>query len=365
MFLNNPFTGAFGLDIGDLAIKLLQLEKQWRGFRKPSMFVVKNSRTVNLPPGYIVNGELQQPEMVRKKILQILGKDGGKFKPITSPWAVVDLPEPKTFLKLIDIESPPAQITVDDVNYHARKHLPYELEETYLDWHIVNNNNETSKFSQVLIGAAPKIIADSYTYLLHSVGLMPISLEIEAISLARAMITADKNYEGEARAILDLGATRSSIIIYDKGSIQFSTTINFSGELITMALMQELKLEYEVAEQLKINNGMTYDEKYPRYFKVVNNLTEALVNEIKIALNFYKERFANTNPITHITMCGGVSQLKNIDNFLSRKLKISAHPGHPWKNLLNPNFTEADNTNAAGMTSAIGLALRAAKSLII
>ncbi|OGH84287.1 MAG: hypothetical protein A2261_00880 [Candidatus Magasanikbacteria bacterium RIFOXYA2_FULL_44_8] len=362
MFLNNPFTDAFGLDIGDLSIKLLQLQRH-TAFRKQPMFVVKNSRSVSLPPGYIVNGELQQPEMVRKKLLQLLGKDGQQ-KPIRSTWVISDLPEPKTFLKLIEIETPPTQITGDDAIFHARRHLPYDIEETYMDWCVVNAADTRARVAQVLIGAAPKIIADSYTYLLHSVGLTPIAMEIEAIAIARAMITANKAYDGEARAILDLGATRSSLMIYDHNSIQFSTTLNFSGELVNTALIQELKLDYEQVENLKIKNGLAYDDQYPGYLKAVTGLTEGLIGEIKTAINFYKEHFSNTNPVTHITMCGGISNMKNIDNFISRKLKISAHPGHPWKNLFNPKFTETDNLNSRSMASAIGLALRAAKPIL-
>ncbi len=178
------------------------------------------------------------------------------------------------------------------------------------------------------------------------------------------MITANKAYDGEARAILDLGATRSSLMIYDHNSIQFSTTLNFSGELVNTALIQELKLDYEQVENLKIKNGLAYDDQYPGYLKAVTGLTEGLIGEIKTAINFYKEHFSNTNPVTHITMCGGISNMKNIDNFISRKLKISAHPGHPWKNLFNPKFTETDNLNSRSMASAIGLALRAAKPIL-
>lgn len=363
MFLSNPFYGAFGLDIGDLSIKLIQLKPHFR-WRQAPYFTVAETRSVNLPPGYIVDGELQQPEMVRKKILHLLGRSGGKYRPIKSPWVVADLPEPKTFLKLIEIDTPPDQVTHEDVDFHARRHLPYEIQETYLDWHVINAGSENDKSAQVLIGSVPKIIADSYTYLLSSVGLSPVALEIEAISLSRALITAEKSYAGEARILLDLGATRSSIVIYDNNSIQFSATLNFSGELLTLAIAQELKIDYEKAEALKISNGLTYDSAQPSYLKAVDGLVESLIEQIQKTIAFYQERFANPNPVTHITMCGGLARLKNIDNILSKKLNISANPGHPWKNLYNPKFTENDNFDALSMSSAIGLGLRAAKSLL-
>src|SRR3989338_3088620 len=223
MFLHDPFLGAFGLDIGDSSIKLVRLERHSPYF-SPTFYKIKDIRGIDLLPGYVADGELQQPEMVRKKLLLLLGKDG-KNKPIKSRWVVANLPEPKTFLKLIEIETKPKDLTTEDVEFNARKHLPMDLGDVYLDWQIINNTDNTT---QVLLGAVTKTISDSYTYLLESVGLNIIALEIEALSIARAMITANKSYEGEARMILDLGAVRSHLILYDKNSIQFSTKLNYS-----------------------------------------------------------------------------------------------------------------------------------------
>ncbi len=355
MLLHNPFSDGFGLDIGDLSIKLVQLTPV--AFYKRQVFNIKEIRTTPLPPGLIVNGEIQQPEPVRKKLLHLLGKEGGSFKPITSPWVVASLPEPKTFLKLIDIETNYKTITSVDVAYQTKKHLPYELEDTYLDWQIITPTSDDKK-TQILVAAVPKIIADSYTYLLESVGLNPIALETEATAIARALITQDKDYTGQARAILDLGATRSNLTIYDNSSIQFSTTLNFSGEITTSAIAQELKLEHEQAENLKIKNGLQYDPKNPNYLKAVSETTEKLISELKTALLFYREHFDNINEVNHITLCGGMSNFQNIDSFISKQLKITAQPGHPWKNLGNKKLYEFENKKSLSLSNAIGLALR-------
>lgn len=359
MLLRNPFTGAFGLDIGDLSIKLIQLEPA-EFFRK-HYFRLKELRATSLPPGLIVNGEIQQPEMVLKKLLFLLGKDGGAFKSIRSPWVVANLPEPKTFLKLINIETSDNVLTSVDIAYQAKKHLPFELEDAYLDWQVINPAAD-AKNTQVLIGAVPKTTADSYTYLLESAGLHPTALEIEAVPLARALITAEKDYTGQARAILDIGATRSSLIIYDNHSIQFSMVLNFSGELITSAIELGLKIEHAAAENLKIKNGLKYDAQNPKYLTVVSVLAENLVNEIKTALLFYKEHFGASNTVKHITMCGGVANWENLDNFLSRQLKITSRPGHPWKNLFNKKLYDYDNEKSLSLACVIGLALRAAQN---
>jgi len=359
MFIGNPFKGAFGLDIGDLSIKLVRLTPR-HDFHHRQYFLVDDIRQISLPPGYVVNGEIQQPEPLRKKIQRLLEKQSGR-PAIKSPYVVVDLPEPKTFLKLIDVPVPIDQIMIEDVIAHARHHLPFNLEETYLDWQAITSLSSENN-SKVLIGAAPKIIADSYTYLLESVGLQPIGLEVEALSIARALITDNKDYTGEARALLDLGATRSSLSVYDHGIIQFSTNLKFSGELLTTALSQQLKMEREEAEKIKIKHGLSYQTRSPRYLKIMLSLCDELVDEIKKALQFYYEHFGNANKITHITMCGGVSKLQKLSSLLARRLKISAEPGQAWKNLFNSRLPEQLKEKGALYTSAIGLALRAAQN---
>jgi len=355
MLLHNPFSDGFGLDIGDLSIKLVQLAPV--AFYRKQVFKIKELRTTSLPPGLIANGEIQQPELVRKKLLHLLGKEGGSFKPIKSPWVAANLPEPKTFLKLIDIEINYKNLTSVDVAYQTKKHLPYELEDTYLDWQVIPSTS-TDKKTQILVAATPKIIADSYTYLLESVGLNPVALETEATAIARSMITYDKDYTGQARAVLDLGATRSNLTIYDNNSIQFSTTINFSGEILTSAIAQELKIEHAQAEEIKIKNGLQYDAKNPNYIKAVSEITEKLITELNTALLFYKEHFDNINDVNHITLCGGSSNLENIDTFISKQLKIPAQPGHPWKNLGNKKLYDFENQKSLSLASAIGSALR-------
>ncbi len=356
MLLRNPFSNAFGLNIGDLSIKLVQLAPL--SFYQSRSFKIKEIRSTSLPPGIIVNGEIQQPELVQKKLLYLLGKEGSAFPLIKASWVVASLPEPKTFLKLIDIEDNHESLSSVDIAFQAKKHLPYELEDTYLDWQIIKPDDNAKK-TQVLVGATPKVVADAYISLLESAGLNPIALETEAVAISRAMITSLKDYTGQARAILDLGATRSNLIVYDNNSIQFSTSLSFSGEMITLAISQALKIEHRQAEELKIKNGLKYDTENPKYVSAVYGIVENLIKELKTALLFYSEHFNDINTINGITLCGGASNLTHIENFISKQLKISAVLGHPWKNLNNKKLYEYKPTASASMASATGLALRA------
>lgn len=358
MFLRNPYNGAFGLDIGDLSIKLIQLDLRTT-LSGNQYYQLKETRSISLMPGYIINGTIEQPEMVRRKLLQLLGKEKSGFSYIKNPWVVADLPEPRTFLKTIEVEANPKELTNDDILYQARKHLPFVLDEAYIDWQITNPET-TDGVSKIIIGAVPKVIADSYTYLLESVDLKPIALEVEAAAIARAMITAGKDYGNEARALLDIGATRSSLIIYDHSTLQYSSNLTFSSESITNALVKEMNIDHNQAEKIKIQTGLGYTRDNNMYLKTITDLTDELVRQIQQAITFYYEHFLHHNPITHITMTGGGSLLKNLDFTLTRLLKITAQPGNAWKNLENTKQT-LDQNLGSSYSSAIGLALRAAQ----
>jgi type IV pilus assembly protein PilM len=357
MLINNPFNGAFGLDIGDTTIKLLRLKKHWRP-RHGIYFDIKDIRQINLPAGSIESGEILQPELVKEKLKVLLGKHA-RSPAIKTPWVVANLPVAKSFLKLIRVNASEEEVDDQAVRFEASKHLPMDMKDMDVDWQIIKKGDSAVGVTSILVGAAPKAITNSYCELLESIGLAPLALEVEDLSVARSLITANKTYENEARAILDLGGSQSSMIIYDKGSIQFSALIPFSGDLIDTALTQRLNIERAEATQLKNANGLNFVNEYPDYLKVMTEMSEKLVENIYQKILFYRDHFSKPNPITHITMSGGLSSMINLDKFLTDKLQTETCPGNVWKNLFNENIGE-DRSSGLVLASAIGLAIRAA-----
>ena len=253
---DSPFDSAFGLDISDLSIKIVQL-KNMTSRRRSVSFDVSLCASSPLPPGLIVNGEIMEPEKVRLAIQDLLhGPNEQKEPRINSNWVVVSLPDTQSFFKRITYPGDITSITEAEIITLAKQHMPFEESTHILDWQLLPHDDTNKKHTHILIGATPKHIANTYTFLCESLNLNVIALELEPLAVARAMITANKSYENEARAILDLGATRSSLIIYDNDSVQFSISIPFSGELITTSISQKLGIPYAEAEEKKRSTGL-------------------------------------------------------------------------------------------------------------
>jgi len=355
---SNPFPDAFGLDIGDLSIKLVQLRNQSFWHHRPYYKLV-TCRSVDIPPGLILNGELQKPEEVRKRIMRLL--QGTKSqKPVKSPWVVASLPETQSFIKHIEIKKPSEELIEEDIMLVARKHIPFDEDNYYLQWQFLPTQSGKKDTTNLIIGAVPKTISDSYTYLMESMGLGVLALEIEALALTRSMVTAKKEYEKEARAVLHISATRSNLIIHDHDIIQFSTSLPYSGEILTTALSQKLRISYEEAEKIKVEHGTSYKKGSDKAWKIIVDFNKQLTDGIKDALDFYYSHFPNANKITRIVMCGGGSNLKNLDKVISTRLKMVARPGKPWKNLGSNQEDIMPIEKSLSYSGAIGLALRAA-----
>lgn len=353
----NPFPNAIGIDIGDLSIKVVQLNNISQRKRKPSYELV-TARSTQIPHGLVINGILERPETIRKYLSHLLQKNNPNEKTIKTPWAVVSLPDNQGFIKLIQIDKEPNDIIEEDILIASKKHVPFQEDDYYLDWQIVPSNDNTTEYTNVLISSIPKRVADMYTYLMESLGMAVIALEIGALSSARTMITANKEYVGEARAILDIGATRSTLIIFDHDHIQFSSSLAYSGEMLTTAISQKLHISYDEAEMKKKTYGLEYQKS--KSWPILTEYTDQLVQQIQKTLDFYYSHFPNSNKVTHITMCGGGSALKNLDKILSLKLKISSKPGNVWKNLSSSKAIDLDEKKSLRFTKAVGLALRAA-----
>ncbi|MEK7508748.1 MAG: type IV pilus assembly protein PilM [Patescibacteria group bacterium] len=363
--LINPFKNAFGLDFGDRSVKLVQLSKRGVGLGK-KRYKLNHASGFDLPPGLIVDGEIQRPEEVLRLLRHHLtSRHKGLEK---SPWVVTSLPETKTYVQLIKVKvdlEEGEKIDPQDVIDQVPSYLPFDLESVYLDWQPVDCEEVCGKERSVLLAAVPKTIADSYTYLLNMAGLSPLSMEVEATAIARAVINRGKSLKGEARGILDLGAARSSFIIYDHGVVQFSLSLPVSGQKITESISRSLKIDPVEAEKIKRECGLESKKCQGKTKKVLTETLDDLTDKIFQAINFYKLHFPDKNPLTVIRTTGGGANMPALESYLSSKLKIKVRKANPWVNLFPVDKPPMPPEESLRYATSIGLAMRALEDPIL
>jgi type IV pilus assembly protein PilM len=334
----------FGLDIGEQTLKIVQLKK----VKNKAQILTLGSITV--PNGVIQNGKIVKIDEFSRLIKELHKKCQGKK--ILTHYATVSLPEPKTFIKLISLTYPENKNILEEIINESTKHIPYPLEKTYLDWQYVDQKDKTN----VLIAVCLKEIVINYQDALTKAGLIPTALEIEAAAICRCLIEYNKPVIAPL-FILDLGATRTSLIAYQNQTVLFSLSLTFSSDYLTKKITDKLKLSYQEADKAKRICGLNPDKAEGGVKKILESLVDDLARQIREAKYFYHEHFSKENEINQLILTGGGSQLPYLIDYLEKKCQLKISVGDPLINLIKPKPNLLP-TDLQSYTTALGLALR-------
>jgi len=359
-------TKAFGLDISDLSLKIADLEKIEGGLNLVSF------GSSNIPPEIIEEGKVKDEnalsEIIKKAVREVKGKK------IKTKYVVASLPEEKSFLDVVRIPSMAEEEIESAVRYEIENYIPVKLEEVYFDFERIESTSKDKTYQEVLITALPKEIVEGYLSALKRAGLQPVALEVECLSIARALIKKDKPFS--PLLIIDFGETRTTFIIFSGKSLRFTSTIPVSSQKLTESISNTLKVDLKKAEEFKIKHGLEGEKAV--FEAMIPPLTD-LVEQIKTHLDYYHSHEKEIQPVrkekgekktgtkkkgndlNKILLCGGGANLKGLVSFLASNLKIKVELGNPWVNILKRPLKEVPELpfeQSLGYTTALGLALR-------
>lgn len=368
---------AFGLDISDLSLKIVKLEKRKKAIKLASFGEYQIEKDI------IDGGEIKDV----KALSQILkaAPQKVKGKKIKTKYVICSLPEEKAFLQVIKLPKMKTEEVKKAVFFEAENYIPLPIEEVYLDSQIIPPLYDHLDHLDVFIAALPKTTVDPYVQAIKEAGLIPKVLEIESSATARATI---KNLISRKPILLiDLGATRSSFIIFSGTTIRLTSSIPVSSQLFTESIIKNLKISFEEAERLKKRygvenhgkiklsatrkNGIEFHKEITTGKKVFDALVPPLTDlteQIQIYLDYYLSHAAHEHlPPNHqgeiekILLSGGGANLKGLREFLREKFQIPVSLANPWVNILPPplkGLPELPFEESLRYTTALGLALR-------
>jgi len=343
-------TNTFGLDISDRALRLVQLK------RSGKKIVLTSFGETTLDAGLFNAGAIVDEASIAAAIKKLTKSvAGGRIRTLN---VISVLPEAKTFIKEIAVVASNIGDAKDNglgqiIEREIVNHVPMAIEEIYLDWQLLHRDGDKA---HVLIGATPRMVADSYVSLLEKAGLTPYALEIEAQAMVRALFPLNGAVTG-ATIVIDFGAIRTGLVIYDNESVQFTVSLPISGNNVTDTISKTLQLEPEKAEEAKIICGLDPEKCEGALLKILTNSITDLAEHIKRSIAFYKDNFPEGQPVSQIILCGGGANFLQIDTVLSSILGIPVTRGNPLTNI-SPGKLSIESGKLLSFTTAIGLALR-------
>jgi cell division protein FtsA len=217
-----------------------------------------------------------------------------------------------------------------------------------------------------LIVGRPSLKKHILNCLVDKARIKVAGITISPLALADAVLT---NYEKELGcALIDFGAGVTSLSVYKGGMLQFLYVIPLGGHLITRDLMS-LNLVEPEAEKVKIAYGrLMADKEYETTVQVnaadnvgvcevklneVNNVVEARAREILENVFTRLETMEIVRSLgAGIVITGGASCLRNLPDFMQRRLKKEVRFASLRKDILendSPDYDTPENAVAIGL----------------
>lgn len=327
-----------GVDLSDRSVKFVYLKKH------ASKLKLASYGSAPIPEGHIQNGVIQKPDEVGAILRDLLAKSESSF-------VALSLPEEKAYVFTLSFTGVERRDLHSAIELQLESHVPLAPEASIFDFDIIE---EKSPNTTVAVSVFPKDVVESYVAVIRAAALMPVRFEIEAQSVARALVA-----RGDKRAciIVDLGRSRTGFAIVSGGIVQHSATVPIGGDALTNALVTRLNLSPEIAKKTKENRGLLRTKDNEEVCQVLSGAASALRDEIGKHYEFWNKR--SPSAISAIYICGGDANIPGMREYLSTGFSVPVEYGNPWVNILSATdpVPEIEFNESLQFTSALGLAL--------
>ncbi|MDA0823380.1 MAG: pilus assembly protein PilM [Proteobacteria bacterium] len=335
-----------GIDISSTSVKLLELSRSGNRYRVESYAVEP------LPPNSVVEKNITDAELVGEAIGRAVKKSGTRTR--TAACAVAGS---AVITKIISM---PANLSEDEmesqIQIEADQYIPYPLEEISLDFEVLNPSEREPNKVDVLLAASRSDNVDRRVAALEVGGLQAKIVDVEAFGLENAItLLIDSIGDQHIIAIMDVGATTSTLSVLENNSIVYAREQLFGGRQLTDEIQRRYGLSYEEAGLAKRQGGLP-DNYEP---EVLQPFRESMTQEVNRALQFFYSS-SQVRAVDHVVIAGGCASISGIDKLISAKLDTKVTIANPFVNMSVASRVRADAlaNDAPAMMIACGLALR-------
>jgi len=341
-----------GLDIGDSAIKVVELKDLGKG----RGYQLAKLGWEPLSSEAIVDGAIMDSQLVIEtiqRLFQRLRIRNLQVATAVSGHAVI--------VKRISLPVMSDAELAESIHWEAEQYIPFDIEDVNLDYQILEGSSLSGEGNMdVLLAAAKKDKINDYTSVISQAGLTPSTVDIAAFALQN---TFEANYEFEPHqviALVDVGAAVTSITVLHGGTSVYWRDITIGGNQFTDAIQKDLNLSAEQAEQLK--RGEEVDGiPFERVMPILSAVNEDVGAEIQKTIDFFKQISATDEPLDRLYLTGGSSQIVHLKESLGERLKTQVEILNPFRKIppagrdATPDLVSELLPTAPG---AVGLGLR-------
>jgi type IV pilus assembly protein PilM len=344
-----------GIDFGSSELKAVQFAGSSRG---P---VLEHVYKVPTPANAIKDGVVTDPPLVGEALRQLITE--GAF---TAKRTVSAVAGPTVVVRQVTMPVMSERELRESTKYEAERFLPYSVDEAQIHPTILGKADDGQNMD-VLVVASQKDLVLSQASAIQFAGLTAGVVEIEPFAMVRAMIGVDDPSYNQNVAIINVGASTTSINITKAHLVPFTRNVPIGGAAFTKAIATGLNISLDEAETMKREKAAILSQRdtqpvpptVTRIFNVITPPLTELVTEIHKSLDYFRTRFRG-EVIESVILGGGTARLTNLDAFLGHELGLPVSIANPLaQGTYNPADFPADYLNDIGpsLIVAAGLAM--------
>ncbi len=332
-----------GIDIGSKLVKIALIKEAPIGTRLLSIAIAE------IPPQNQAQPEEDPQNRINKAI-----KNALKQLKINVKNVCTIINAPSVNIKNLTLPNMPEDELRESVRWEMEQKINFPLDEATTDFLVSGEKiSAGAKNLELEVIAAKTEELKNHIQIYTQNQLTVQSINIPAFCLWNAFQKSNQWKEEDTTALIDIGAKKTAIYIFNNDTIKFTREILFGGDTITNKIMQDMNISRPEAEEAKIEYGL---EENSIYMPSIASTVKQLISEIDRSFGYYKAQF-HIERIDRLVIYGGTSQLIDLDKFLSAGLGLLAEPGNPFNGLL---FEQRSFTNTEELKSFFATALGAA-----
>lgn len=347
-FLEKKAKPVLGLDISSTSVKLIELSRHGDRYR------VETYAVRALPPNTVVEKNINDPEAVAEVIKAMIKQSKTRLK-----HAAVAVAGSAVITKMIDM---PAGLSDDamemQISMEADQYIPFPLEEVALDFEVQGESPRNPDQVEVLLAACRRENVDTRVTVLQLADLVTEKVDVEAYSMERAFeLVAEQleDQEGQVVAIIDIGATMTTLSVLVDGKTVYTREQLFGGKQLTEEIQRRYGLSMEEAGLAKKQGGLPDDYEN----EVLDPFKEAVVQQVTRSLQFFFSA-SQYNDVDYIVLAGGVASMEGLTGLIEEKLGTQTVVANPFAGMSVSSRVNAASlaNDAPSLMIVTGLAMR-------
>lgn len=302
-----------GIDIGASAIKAVQVRRSGHTVKIVKTYLVEIPRE---------KAERSSPELIAESLKKFLGEH--KF---TTDRFVGSFPLSSAIVRNAVVPLQGHHKIRQVIKFQAEPHIPFPIEEVVIDF-LETAAAEDNKTPVIIIGAKKELIAKQLE-LWNAAGLDPEILGVDAFALVNNyLLRAGAAAPEEMVMLLDIGATKTLLVIMRGRFAILARSIALGGDDITEALQEEFAIDFQTAEKLKREKataipGEQSAGEEERIQKTISPILTRLVKEVDRSMRSTTATLKGAE-VCRLYLSGGGALLARIGELLSREFGCEA-----------------------------------------